>query len=903
MFVRGGPTTFWGKLARDNAEVVTEWHPLAAHCADVAACVEALLEHTLLRRRLATLAGRDDLEETDIARLSVLAALHDIGKFNQGFQRKGDAAPRHPAGHVAEVLALFGSGYAEETKLFSQLPVADLQRWCEGEPEGAFQLLTAAVGHHGRPVRWGEVRPTPSLWRAERGLDPFAGIASLAASARAWFPNAFVSSSRSRLPDVPAFQHGFAGLVMLADWLGSDRRSFPFADDLGDRMPFARAKAREVVRTMGLDTRAARASLGEGLPAFDRISAYAPHEAQRKTMTLGRPAEGGLTILESETGSGKTEAALVRFVQLFHAGLVDGMVFALPTRTAATQLHGRVLKAIQRAFPDDVSRPPVVLAVPGYLLVDDDHGQRLPGFEVLWNDDEKESARHRGWAAEQPKRYLAGAIVVGTIDQVLLSSLRVGHAHLRSTALLRHLLVVDEVHASDAYMSRLLEEVLKFHLQAGGHAFLMSATLGTHVRAKLERAALGPRAVAGADRSLAAALKTPYPVIHDAARGTVPTLFAIAAPGLQKTITVELACLADDPSAIAARALDAARSGARVLVLRNTVTDAVATQLALEAITTPTDTLLFRVGDVVTLHHARFAKDDRGQLDEAIEARFGKSAPAQGGVVAVATQTVQQSLDLDADILFTDLAPMDVLLQRFGRVHRHPETRNPDRPAGFERPRAVVMTGEKPLEESLRGRNGEASGKHGVGTVYEDVVILEATRQRLKQNGALEIPRQNRELVEVTTHPEALETLARELGEAWQKHQTKVSGKRLAALGLADLNVVDRAERFGTYSFHLTDLTERIASRLGESDRRARFAEPPPGPFGTAVRELTLPGWLTHEVPADPDLLPRDVRPVNGPRGAEVRFTFGPLHFVYDRLGLRRDDDATTDPSKDIADA
>lgn len=900
--MRGRPTTFWGKLEQDDASAVTAWHPLAAHCADVAACAEALLEHTLLRRRLATLGGRDDLDEVDIARLSALAALHDIGKFNQGFQRKGDSEPRDTAGHVAEVLALFGSGYPEEKRLFQQLPIADFQTWCDGDSEGAFRLLTAAIGHHGRPVRWLEIQPSSSIWRVERSLDPFAGIASLAALARGWFPAAF-GPSRGPLPDVAAFQHGFAGLVMLADWLGSDRRSFPFADGFDDRMPFARARAREVVRAIGLDAGGPRASLGAGLPTFEQISKYAPHEAQVKTMALARPSEGGLTILESETGSGKTEAALGRFVQLFHAGLVDGMVFALPTRTAATQLHGRVHSAVQRAFPDASCRPPVVLAVPGYLQVDDDHGQRLPGFEVLWNDDDKERARHRGWAAEQPKRYLAGAIVVGTIDQVLLSSLRVGHAHLRATALLRHLLVVDEVHASDAYMNRILEEVLKFHLQAGGHAFLMSATLGTHVRRRLEHAALGARAVAGADRSLKAALATPYPVIHDAARGSVPTLHPVTAPGLQKTIAVTIEAFADDPRAVAARALADARSGARVLVLRNTVTDAVATQLALEELITPDDRrLLFRVGEIVTLHHARFARDDRGRLDESIEARFGKSAPARGGVVAVATQTVQQSLDLDADILFTDLAPMDVLLQRFGRVHRHPETRNPDRPAGFERPRAVVMTGEDSLEKSLRG-NREASGKHGVGTVYEDVLILEATRRRIEKNGALAIPGQNRELVESTTHPEALDELARTLGEAWQKHQTQVSGKRLAAMGLAALNVVDRTEQFGDYSFKVTELSERIASRLGESDRRARFVDAPQGPFGSVVRELTLPGWLTREVPADPDLAPSEVRVANGPRGAEVQFTFGPLGFIYDRLGLRRDDDSTTDISKDIADA
>src|SRR5690606_34187295 len=131
-----------------------------------------------------------------------------------------------------------------------------------------------------------------------------------------------------------------------------------------------------------------------------------------------------------------------------------------------------------------------------------------PDFEVLWNDDDRERWRHRGWAAEHPKRYLAGAIVVGTIDQVLLSTLQVGHAHLRSTALLRHLLIVDEVHASDEYMSSLLEAVLRYHSRAGGHAFLMSATLGCEVRARFR----GRKAAALRLEEAKCAL---YPVVHD----------------------------------------------------------------------------------------------------------------------------------------------------------------------------------------------------------------------------------------------------------------------------------------------------------------------------------------------------------------------------------------------------
>ncbi len=896
--VRGSPTTFWGKLEKAEGGEVLAWHPLLAHSADVAACAEALLQRTLLRQRLATLGGRSDLDDVDIARLAALAALHDIGKFNLGFQRKSTQDQHDTAGHVKEVLALFGSDFRERDRLFEALPTDPMARWCDSE--GAFELLVAAIGHHGKPVACDAQAPVPALWQRSLPLDPFEGVASLTASVRCWFPPAF-ETSRSGLPDTPAFQHAFAGLVMLADWLGSDRQVFPFADDLSDRVEFARSQAAKALAQIGLDTHASRASLGPEAPGFGAVSGYTPRAAQTATLELPTEPNGTLTVLESETGSGKTEAALVRFARMFHAGLVDGMTFALPTRTAATQLHGRIRAAIRRAFPDEAVRPPVVLAVPGYLQVDDMVGRRLPRFEVLWNDEAKERDRHRGWAAEHPKRYLAGAIVVGTVDQVLLSSLRVGHAHLRATALLRHLLVVDEVHASDAYMNRILEEVLRFHIAAGGHAFLMSATLGSHVRRRLEHAALGAKSSDTDERdgSLETALATPYPVLHHGNRHQPSRASAVTTPGPSRTVNVTLESLADCPDAIVARALAAARDGARVIVLRNTVSDAVATQLALEEQIGAGDGALRLVANGVhCLHHARFSKPDRELLDQAIESRFGKSAPVRGGAIAITTQTVQQSLDLDADFMLTDLAPMDVLLQRFGRLHRHRE-RDPDRPTAFGVARAVVMTGDEPLDTCLRA-NGEARGSHGAGTVYSDLVVLEATRQRLAQSGELRIPEQNRELVEVTTHPDALRALVSALGGSWPAHHQNVWGRHFAHVGLAGLNLVERDKRFGTYSFARTELEERIASRLGESTRQVVFSVAPKGPFGTHVHQLNIPGWLAREVPPDPGLEPAGVVEGTGPKGQELRFSLGGVHFVYDRFGLRKEDVATVED--DIAD-
>lgn len=210
----------------------------------------------------------------------------------------------------------------------------------------------------------------------------------------------------------------------------------------------------------------------------------------------------------------------------------------MPTRTAATRLHDRVTATVERLFPED-QRPPVVQAVPGYIKADDVEATRLPdSYAVRWD----ESIQHRGWAAESSKRYLAGPIAVGTVDQALLSTLQASHAHMRGTALLRHFLVVDEVHASDAYMTQLLDRVLDQHLAAGGHALLMSATLGASARVHLTTED-GPELPSVDDAEAEV-----YPLVtHVDADRTDPTPIHAASSDASKTVEPQLCGEADAP--------------------------------------------------------------------------------------------------------------------------------------------------------------------------------------------------------------------------------------------------------------------------------------------------------------------------------------------------------------------
>lgn len=862
---------FWAKLDQDEQGEIRAWNPLMAHSADVAAVTEALLQHTILNKRIASLVDWDRLSDIHIARLSALAALHDAGKVNHGFQNRMYRS-RHPrAGHVSPMIELLDADTNYQEELLIPLGIQQILHWFPTQnQQTAIHFLLATWGHHGRPTPI-QHNFKSSLWNSNDERNPVEGLKELGTTIQEWFPKAFIHEAQP-FPADPILQHAYNGLLTLADWLGSDPKFFEFAQTERNHIKTARKNAKHAIEMLALDPQKSRRQLGNRPVNFKQIADFTPYDIQQQCLDLPVYEEGSLTVLESDTGSGKTEAAIARFIRLYQKGLVDGMYFAVPTRSAATQLYERVVEATAKAFPEKRSRPPVVQAVSGYIKVDAVEGVPLPQFQVKWPENRQDILQERGWAAEHPKRYLAGAIVVGTIDQVFLSTLQVNHAHMRATALLRHFLVVDEVHASDAYMTRLLDRVLNFQLAAGGHALLMSATLGTASRIHLT---MNDPQLVGAEE----ARGIDYPLLtHVDASRENPSTYHAASSGQQKTVKTGTKKIAALPDQIAELAVQKAAAGARVLIIRNLVKDCISTQKALENQLGADSDLLFRINDVATPHHSRFAPEDRKRLDREIETYFGKNTE-KSSVIAVATQTVEQSLDIDADLMITDLCPVDVLLQRIGRLHRH----NRERPAGFETAQCVVLTPEvRDLSVSIDSKGQGSKGKHGLGTVYQDLRVLEATWRILEDEKKIpwQIPQHNRELVELATHPKILRSLVTNLGGDWKQHQEHIAGQKFADKQLPNLVGIDFSEPFGKTGF--AEELQNVKTRLGRNDYQVFLPHKMEGPFGETVEEMTITEWQLNTVPEESQLEDDSVQTFNG----GFSFTYYGQQFTYNRLGL-----------------
>lgn len=735
---------FWGK-ARPDAGGGAGFHPAALHCLDVAAvaCV-------LARDRKAGLDA-DVLEA-----LPLLACLHDIGKFTRSFQAMvpahwphavlGPLGPTRHLRHDAAGLRLLTNDCADlVTPLFPG--------WL---PSVRTMVLGAVAGHHGKPVALDE----STAWTNGAVLCPgsIAAARAFVAQARALFPTAPLA--RRRVAEAAPLSWRLAGLVALADWIGSGQEAFPYVaaanvTDLGAYWHDAALPRAEAA--------VARASLGPAAPApftglrtlFPRIASPTPVQHWAATEPL--PPGPLLALVEDATGSGKTEAAVALAARLLADGRADGVFVALPTMATANAMFARLAVAYRGLFAAG-TQPSLALAHGGARLHTEFQASVLPDAppeNEQGDDAEPAGSQCAAWLAADRRQALLAQVGVGTVDQALLAVLPARHAPLRQFALSRKVLILDEVHAYDAYMQQEIAALLRLHAEGGGSAVLLSATLPLKIRTYLLAAF-----ARGTGQAAPAPSATAYPLVTLATPGArVETPQAMRENLARRVAVRRLDGMAEALAEIAR----AAQAGAAVVWIRNTVDDAIAAHQA-----------LLEAGIAATLFHARFAMQDRLAIERDVLARFGPNGTGRAHVV-VATQVIEQSLDLDFDLMLTDLAPADLLIQRAGRLWRHARCARPV--AGPE----LLLVGPDPIDDPPASWLGPAGGTR---FIYAPDIVWRSARAVLRAGG-IETPGGIRTLVEAaydrdTPVPLGLERAA----ETWW-------GEEKAAAGIAQMNVLD----------------------------------------------------------------------------------------------------------------
>jgi CRISPR-associated endonuclease/helicase Cas3 len=806
---------YWGKAQPDSSEG-DRYHLLVYHSLDVAACGRELLR--LPRFSLRPLADALGWSLEVVESLFVyFLALHDIGKFSRGFQGLApNLSPNLvPPGQIRAVRKqrhdtlgwLLWRDVLPASTAIPSIPDASHEFWRI--------WVRATMGHHGVPPLDLEDGGRFKLRVADHFLqaDREAAI-GFAAAVDKHFAIAHVPDpSRQQLDVLRHFSWTLAGLAVLADWLGSDQTQFHYRSNVVSVADYwsktAKCVARESVRRAGLGMVPVR-QLARPAELLQEVPSLSPLQRYAAEVELASGPQ--LFILEDVTGAGKTEAALLLAHRLMAADEAHGFYFALPTMATATQMYDRVAKVYRRMFDPD-SHPSLILAHSARDAVDGfrdsiirKDGDR-PAHSLRDSSDPDGAAECAAWLADSRKKALLAEVGVGTVDQALLAVMPVRHQSLRMLGLMGKVLIVDEVHAYDAYMVKLLKVLLEHHVRGGGSVILLSATIPQNLRADL-LAAFDK----GRGRPLGGIAKPDprYPLATQF--GEVLRLHACEtrAP-LRRTVHVEM--LHDEADVVRLVSTEAVK-GRCVAWIRNTVEDARRGYQELQS---------QLPAGAVTLFHSRYALGDRLEIEKTVLARLGKDSTAADrlGQIVVGTQVLEQSLDYDVDLMVSDWAPIDLIIQRAGRLMRHLRSGSGDPlSVGSDgRGDPVLYVLVPSLEESPE--SGWYSALFPKGQyVYPDAGRLWLGADALRAAEGISTPGEVGALDAVRTLIEAVYgDDAAEVPEDLQAASTAADGANLAEQSMGSLNSLRLDRGYMRESSVRWDDDDGVPTRLGEESR------------------------------------------------------------------------------------
>lgn len=657
---------------------VDPFQPLPCHLVDVGNVAVAILDTPFFRKVRQMLSESMEIPEAEInAWIGYIAALHDWGKGWRNFQGRpveGVPAALHQAGLNLRIV--------DEEKAFRHEFISrkwieeHLREHWEWRRRDARTIGAAVGGHHGR---W--ERPLIRLSNFD-GIDKWY---ELKKETELLVREAFLPLNlKPKIQNHSVVAMLLVGVITWADWIASNVELFPLrwsGESWSEYCDLSRTAADRAIGKLGLNREGKEPSthfnsFSEAWPQFKE-----PRPIQRVAeQIVNSDSKPGLTIIEAPMGDGKTEAALYIASQCNRDG--GGLYVALPTAATSNQMFERVSEFIEHIDPQAASSVQLVHGTS--WLVDKIVPDNI--FELSEGYDPEVAREAYSWFLPR-KRSLLATYGVGTVDQVLMAVLNVKHGFLRLFGLAGKTLIVDEVHAYDAYMTEMLTLLLQWCRELRISVILLSATLPKKQKDELIRAYLHENTADGNQVEIGIGVgnlttdkNDPYPLITTVEPDT-EKIREISVPQSEEAQEIRIEKhegLLDDPASIADLAVETLGNSGCVCVIVNTISSAQAIYTSLRQRYPQIDSLLF---------HGRFLVKDRQTIEKRALEWFDKRSLLPSDhpdrlvrpqkAILIATQVVEQSLDLDFDAMITEIAPMDLLLQRSGRLHRHERKERP----------------------------------------------------------------------------------------------------------------------------------------------------------------------------------------------------------------------------------
>lgn len=660
-------------------------HPLICHLLDVGQAALALWQQALMAGCKTQIAHwlRLTVEETGRL-LAFWAALHDLGKASPAFQRK-----YAPAIQGLEAVGFLFPKPITTTPCYHAtittrtLP-APLQEITGAGDSVADAVARALGGHHGVWPTPKDVKDGVKADQVGDGLWDEVRYELVKILYDVYTPPPLTTLPADKI-EANSLLTFFSGFTSVADWIGSMEEYFPYEEAPIAVISYAATALQRAEQALN-DLHWCDWQPPTTTKSFEQLFNRTPRAMQQQVIELAEQLnQPALVIIEAPTGTGKTEAALYLADQWAQRLQQRGMYVAMPTMATSNQMHERVTQMLHDRYPSLPIDPMLVHSQarwrtetpPPTLTITDER------FNPSDPANSKASVVDMSWFLPT-KRSLLAPFAVGTVDQALLSVLFTRHFFVRLFALSHKTVIFDEVHAYDTYMSSLFHRLLHWLRAAGASVVLLSATLPAQSRQAMIGAWLG---IDEEEEPLPSLPQAEYPAIWWASGEKYDVVQLEVAEADKRTLTLDR--IDRTPAAI----VDALRTllveGGCAAVICNTVARAQQVYQAIEQanlVDEPERLLLF---------HARFPFGWRDGIEQRVRQRFGVNSSAaerRPKTIVVATQVIEQSLDLDFDLMISDLAPIDLLIQRAGRLHRHARDQ---RPPPLAEPRLLVAIAQK----------------------------------------------------------------------------------------------------------------------------------------------------------------------------------------------------------------